>query len=145
MGMMIGLPNLSNAQKLKAYLSSVSTSDTMIEEFEKEFEEIVNYIIYIKNKTEKAFDGFNTLGVEELIKSLIMLSDIDTDIEPNLRIICLKVIRKVIELENKKLTTPSSTWMADDWSSFEEEIVQKQEILVDLGVIRLLCNLIAFE
>jgi hypothetical protein len=145
MEMMISGPNLSSAQKLKAYLISVSTSDTLINEFEKEFEEIVIYIIQIKNKTEKAFNGTNTLDVKELIQSLIMVSDIDTDIEPSLRIICLKVIRKVIELENKSLTTPASTWESDDWSLFENEIKEKQHMLIDLGVIRLICNLIAYE
>ena len=45
----------------------MSTSDTLINEFEKEFEEIVIYIIQIKNKTEKAFHGTNTLDVKELI------------------------------------------------------------------------------
>jgi len=126
-------------------LTSVSTSDTLINEFEKEFEDVVIYIIQIKNKTEKAFNGTNTLDVNELIQSLITVSDIDTDIEPNLRIICLKVIRKVIEMENKSKTTPASTWDQDDWSKFENEIIEKQYMLIKLGVIRLLCNLIAFE
>ena len=126
-------------------MTSVSTSDTLINEFEKEFEDVVIYIIQIKNKTEKAFNGTNTLDVNELIQSLITVSDIDTDIEPNLRIICLKVIRKVIEMENKSKTTPASTWYQDDWSKFENEIIEKQYMLIKLGVIRLLCNLIAFE
>ena len=126
-------------------MTSVSTSDTLINEFEKEFEDVVIYIIQIKNKTEKAFNGTNTLDVNELIQSLITVSDIDTDIEPNLRIICLKVIRKVIEMENKSKTTPASTWDQDDWSKFENEIIEKQYMLIKLGVIRLLCNLIAFE
>ena len=49
---MAGLPDLTQAEKLKAYLTSVNTSDQLILEYEKEFEEIVVYIIYIKNKTE---------------------------------------------------------------------------------------------
>lgn len=71
-----------------------------MQDFEKEFEEIVVYIIGIKNKTETAFDGTNTLDVKDLIQSLIQISGIESDIDPNLRIICLKVMRKVIELEN---------------------------------------------
>jgi len=104
LGMMMGLPNLSSAQKLSAYLQSVSVSDTLIDDFEKEFEHIVQYVINIKSKTEKAFNGTNTLDVKELIHSLITVSDIDSDIEQNLRIICLKVMRKVIEMENKNST-----------------------------------------
>ena len=34
--------------------------------------------------------------------------DIDSDIDKNLRVICLKVIRKVVEQENKGKTTPAS-------------------------------------
>jgi len=49
------------------------------------------------------------------------VSDIGSDIDPNLRIICLKVIRKVIEMENKSETSkPSVEW--DDFSMFEEDI-----------------------
>ena len=87
----------------------------MISEFEKEFDEIVIYIINIKNKTEVAFQGTNTLAVEELIGSLIKVSDVDSDILPNLKIINLKVIRKVVELENKNCTAPALDWEADDW------------------------------
>jgi hypothetical protein len=145
-GIMMGLPNLSSAQKLSAYLLSVSSSDQLLDDFEKEFENIVQYVINIKNKTEKAFNGTNTLDVKELIHSLITVSDIDSDIEQNLRIICLKVMRKVIEMENKNSSNqPSSTWSAEDWSLFEHEVTQKQDMLIELGVIKLICNLIAFE
>ena len=43
--MMMGMPNLSQAMKLMAYLKSVSTSDSLISEFESEFDELVIYII----------------------------------------------------------------------------------------------------
>lgn len=46
---------------------SVEIADSLMQEFEKEFEEIVVYIIGIKNKTEVAFDGTNTLDVKDLI------------------------------------------------------------------------------
>ena len=119
---MMGMPNLSQAQKLKSYLNSVNSSEKLISEFENEFEVIVEYILKIKNKTEKAFGGTNTLDVKELIQSLIVVSDVDTQIDSNLRIICLKVLRKVIEMENKNLTTPASEWESDDWSLFEDDI-----------------------
>mmetsp|Transcript_11845 Transcript_11845/g.18239 ORF Transcript_11845/g.18239 Transcript_11845/m.18239 type:complete len:143 (-) Transcript_11845:2779-3207(-) len=142
--MMVGIPNLSQAQKLKAYLMSVGSSENLLKEIEKEFEEIVVYILQIEQKTEEAFGGTNTLEVKELIQSLIKVSDTDSDIDSSLRIICLKVIRKVIEMENKQADNkPSSEWDSDDWSMFEEEIVQKQNMLIGLGVVKLLCNLIA--
>ena len=99
--MMVGMPNLNQAQKLHGYQISVGPSEDLLFEFEKEFEDIVVYIINVDKKTEIAFEGLNTLTVKDLIQSLIMVCDIGSDIEPNLRIICLKVIRKVIEMENK--------------------------------------------
>jgi len=77
----------------------VSSSEKLINEFETEFEEIVMYIINIRTKSEKAFDGLNTLDVKELIQSLIAVSGVGTGIDANLRIICLKVFRKIIEME----------------------------------------------
>ena len=141
---MAGLPDLTQAEKLKAYLTSVNTSDQLILEYEKEFEEIVVYIIYIKNKTEQAFEGNNTLDVKELIQSLIKISGIESDIDPNLRIICLKVIRKVIELEYIGETEPALEW-DEEWEKYAEEIEKKQAMLIELGVINLICDLIAYE
>ena len=92
---------------------------------EKEFEEIVKYIMQIKPRTETAFVGTNTITVDELIKSLIKVSDIDSDIDPNLRIICLKVMRKVIEMENPASVKPASEWESDDWEKFTEEVKVK--------------------
>jgi hypothetical protein len=64
---MSGLPQLTQAQKLTAYLRSVSSSESLLSEFEKEFEEIVKYIIGIKVRTEVAFDGTNTIEINDLI------------------------------------------------------------------------------
>ena len=57
------------------------------------------YIIGIRTRSEKAFNGLNTLDVKELVQSLIQVSGVDTGVEANLRIICLKVFRKIIEME----------------------------------------------
>lgn len=75
----------------------MNTSDNLIKEFESEFGDIIQYITGIKVKSEVAFEGTNTIEVKELIESLIKVSDTDSTIEPNLRIVCLKVMRKVIE------------------------------------------------
>ena len=112
------IPQLSQAVKLKAYMKSVSTSEQLQEEFEQEFEVLVVYIIQINLKTEEAFGGVNTLDVKDIINSLIKISNISSSIEKNLRIVCLKVIRKVVELENKKKSTPASTWDSEDWINF---------------------------
>ena len=87
--MMVGMPSLNQAQKLHAYQQSVGPSEDLLREFDKEFQDIVVYIINVDKKTEEAFNGLNTLSVKELIQSIIKVSDIDSDIDPFLRIICL--------------------------------------------------------
>ena len=92
-------------------------SDRLLDDFESEFSEIVNYIINIKNRTKSTFNGTNTLEVKELISALIYVSDIRSNIDPNLRILCLKVIRKVIEIENKNSYQPAMLW-EDEWTIY---------------------------
>jgi len=57
------------------------------------------YIIQIELKTDIAFEGTNTLNVKDIIDALIKISDVQSDIDKSLRIITLKIIRKVVELE----------------------------------------------
>lgn len=117
-----------------------------MKEFETEFGDIIKYITGIKQKTEVAFGGTNTIEVDDLIQSLIKVSDTDSNIEPNLRIVCLKVMRKVVEQSvPMKLPKPASEWDQEDWEKYTEEVEAKQNMLTKLGVIPLLCNLIAFE
>ena len=105
--------------KLKAYMQSCSTNDKLLEEFEEEFSGLVFYITQIETKTDVAFGGSNTLGVKEVINALIKISDIDSDIDKSLRIVCLKIIRKVVELENKNMNTPAIDWDGEDWENFK--------------------------
>lgn len=69
-----------------------------------------------------AFGGTNTLNVKEIIFALIRISDTESNIERALRIVCLKIIRKVVELENQNSTTPAFEWEADNWENFKNEI-----------------------
>ena len=130
---------------MEAFLKSASTSENLLVEFEREFADIVSYIINIESRTEEVFGGVNTINNTELIQSLIKVSDFDSDIEPQLRIICLKVIRQVIELENKKSDEAAIYWNPEDYEIFAHEIEEKQKMLIDLGVVHLICNLIDKE
>jgi len=50
-----------------------------------------------------------------------------------------------VELENKDFTTPASEWDTEDWIKFEHQIVERQNMLAELGIVKLLCRIIAFE
>jgi len=60
--------------------------------------------------------------VKEVINALIKISAFNSDIDKNLRIVCLKIIRKVIEQENKNLTTPAFKWDSEDWVHYRSQI-----------------------
>lgn len=128
-------------------MKSVSTSDKLQEEFESEFEVLVLLIISINMKSEQAFGGINTIDIKDIINSLIKISNISSSIEKNLRIVCLKVIRKVVEMENKKNPNklPASQWDSDDWSNYSQDIKEQQTMLIKLKVVNLIADLISFE
>lgn len=46
--LMAGLPQMSKASKLQAYLKSVGSSDLLMKEFENEFGDIIKYITGIR-------------------------------------------------------------------------------------------------
>ena len=54
-------------------------------------------------------------------------------------------MRKVIELENLGADAAPALEWDDDWEKYEEEVEKKQEMLIELDVIKLICDLIAFE
>ena len=131
--------------KLKAMMKSASESDEVRIEFEREFEQLILSIIFIKKKSEIGFEGINTLETKDILKSLISLTDVNSDIDKDLRRTSLKILRKTIEMENKELTTPATQWDTDDWIKFEYQISQRQNMLTELGVIKLICRVIAYE
>ena len=57
----------------------------------------------------------------------------------------MTIIRKIIESENKTTSTNSSEWDTDDWSSFEAQIKERQNMLNKLGVVGLLCRVVTKE
>jgi hypothetical protein len=54
-------------------------------------------------------------------------------------------MRKVVEQSVPFIVKPASEWESDDWDKYADEVHTKQDMLTKLGVIPLLCNLIAYE
>lgn len=111
----------------------------------KEFEQLVMSIIYIPKKTKEAFKGANTIEVGQFINSLIQSTDVTSDIPTPLRTQSLKIIRKVIESENKSCITPAIKWENDDYAPFRVQIKDAQNMLIDMDLVKLLCRIISFE
>ena len=70
-----------------------------------------------------------------------------SDISSELRTSSLRIIRNIIESENKNKseTRPSSEWDTPDWSAYGIQIKESQEMLNKLEVVGLLCRIIEKE
>ena len=101
--------------------------------------------MFIKKKSELGFNGKNTLETKVILKSLIKLTDVQSEIDKDLRKTALKILRKIIEMENKEFTTPSAEWDTDDWSKYEFQIKERQDMMCDLDMVSLICNIISNE
>jgi len=97
----------------------VRSDKQMKTQLAKEFEQLVLNIIYIEEKTKCAFGGTNTILVKDFIQSLIKSTDVTSDIPTELRTQSLKIIRKVVESENKNMDTSASQWETNDWLAYK--------------------------
>ena len=66
----------------------------------------------------------------------------DMNLSDELVPIALKILRKVIEKENEEMTTPAAEWESGDWANFQDKIVEKQNMLCSLNIVRLICRVI---
>ena len=48
-------------------------------------------------------------------------------------------------MENKDLTTPAAEWDTDDWSKYEYQILERQNMMTSLGMVKLICRVISNE
>jgi hypothetical protein len=137
---------LSKEQILKAYMKVGGASEEITTEIEKEFQGLIDYIMLVKKKSERGFKGKCTLENTEIIQSLITLCDIetgDTHVEIELRRVALKILRRTIENENKDVTTPAAEWESEDWEKYEFQVVERQEMMADMGFTKLICRIIS--
>lgn len=55
----------------------------------------------------------------------------------------IKLIRKIVEVENEDCITPAADWDSDDWTTYKRMIQVKQDYLVERGSIPFICKLLA--
>lgn len=109
----------------------------MIEQKEREFEVLVlwvtnidiriNYIMANQAKINQ--DSFNlksfvNVSYNPIVSSFMTLLD-SRCMTKELHITCLTLLRKIIEVENKELTSPAADWDGEDWASYEKIINAK--------------------
>lgn len=85
----------------------------------KEFDQLVLNIIFIQKDTKKAFKEANTIEVKDFIHSLIKSTDVTSEISVDLKTQSLKIIRNVIEYENKNTTESAINWETEQWLPYK--------------------------
>lgn len=126
-------------------MKTIRTDETIAKGVAKEFEALVKQIILIQQTSEQIYNGANTISQADFLKSIISSSDITSDIPTKLRTQSLKIVRKVIESENKSSTLSAAEWESEDWMPYKENILQAQNMLSGMKLITLICRVIAYE
>ena len=99
----------------------------MIEQKEREFEDLVLWVVNINARIDFimtnnakitgdqsfAKDSFKNVSYDAIICSFMTLLD-SKCLEKDLHITGLTLLRKIVEVENKEEVTPSADW-ATDW------------------------------
>jgi hypothetical protein len=136
--------DLTRESKLRQQFIKLEKDPKFLEVIEKEFKELVDFVIEIDQKTDEVFDGMSTISFEELAKKLIILVDVTkTTLPMPLIKIGLRLFRKIIEMENEQTTLPAAEWENDDYVEAKNNIVKRQNQLVNIGLVNLLINAIA--
>ena len=86
------------------------------------------------------------LSFEELMTQTIHVLDInDMNLGVTEMISGLKVIRKLVEMQNEDEVTAAWEWRPNEWTHWRIPIEEMQGVLVHLGVCRILLRLIALH
>lgn len=140
------------SNKLTAKLIQLAYSTDMIEQKEREFELLVMWVTKIDlrinhimtNQAKVSGDKFNLKSFENvsyfpIVSSFMALLD-SKCLGRDLHITGLTLLRKIVEVENKEIVTPSADWQGDDWVDYKKIIRAKQDSLVKIGCIEFLCK-----
>lgn len=131
------------AQEFKLIVSELNTNSSYIKSIEKEFKNLVKSFISGNSEAKRHNDVQNIKTYISPLVNLLQSDDIDLDKE--LIIKGLHILRKVIEIENKKNSTPAAEWDTDDWIDNANFIKIRQNIMGDLNVVKLIHKIFVKE
>lgn len=136
------------SSQLTSKLTQLSFSPEIIEQKEREFEDLVLWVTniegrinvimksnaYIRGDKDFNIKQFENVNSKNVICSFMTLLDAQC-LDKQLHITGLTLIRKLVEVENKEMVTPSADWSGDEYAEYEEIIRAKQDNLVEIGCI----------
>ena len=132
--------------KLKAQLDQMTKSEDFIFSTNKEFKELIHYILNIEEKSKTSINDGSLISFHSLVQGLIKLMDINVaTLSEEMIIVSLKLFKKIIELENLEITKNLEDWDSNDFNMKGKKIEERQNQLVKTGIVKMLYNLISSE
>ena len=122
-------------------LSALARSTELIEKKEREFEYLVLWVTNIdhriscimkhdaKNNSKVStstfiMKSFANVNYDAIVSSFMTLLDSDC-MSKEMHLTGLTLLRKLVEVENKELTTPAADWESDEWDLYQDIIAAK--------------------
>ena len=128
--------------KLVSILNDIGEIENFTDSIVNEFSEVIKAIKIIKRKSFLGFMGACTLEPTDVIEALVDLTDLD-GIQVTLEQIpiIIKILRRIIEIENKLTIKPAAEWSGDE-DNPTPEIVRAQDLLTSCNACYLAANLV---
>ena len=137
---------ISKSEKFHKRIDQTMKSAKYQNLVEQEFTDLVNNIVNIEEGTMRTYEGFCTIGFPEISASLLGLIDpTDLVLSADLTIVGLKVFRKIIERENKDVTTCAADWSVAQFAPHAKKIESRQNQLCDFGLVEVIGNMIGSD
>ena len=128
--------------KLANMLNEIGEIQSFNDSMVNEFSEVIWHIKKIQYKSFLGFRGVCTLEPTDVIEALIDLTDLD-GIQVTLEQIpiVIKILRRIIEIENKLTIKPAAEWSGDE-DNPTPEIIRAQDLLTSCNACYLAANLV---
>ena len=87
---------------------------------------------------------YKNVSFRTIISATLRLLDARV-LDQKLHIVGIKMLRKIVEVENRDRIDPCSDWSSEDLANIKQRLQQKQKKLQIAGVIEFLCKHISEE
>jgi len=91
------------------------------------------------HKDANNITAFSNVSYNSVISAMLRLLDARV-LSKDLQLAGIKLLRKIVEVENKEKVNPAADWDTEDWVAYKRIIKMKQDSLVDRGCVAFLCK-----
>jgi hypothetical protein len=135
----------SIATQMHESLYALTEEKQFTDIIEIEFEELVKSIVNLKEKSNLGFGGVCTLEPGDVLEAIVDLTDLDgIQITLDKVPIALKILRKIIEIENPNSMLPAAEWIGDE-AEPSDGLIKNQNLMANADGCYLVANLICHK